>query len=562
MIFGRSPFVALTVLCTLWQAGIASAQTLDEVRQTVQVALQANAKLLNHPAVVGSQKSAGSTRQTPSAGAVRDALWAGPLVRDARPETAAAQSTTWFDLVQASEQVMLGATRALYELQDEQRHLVLVQGHVARLRALTSQLERAQSEGKASAVEWKHARGRLESAERAVARAQSAVADATARYERSIGSKPKGTFGSFEPLRQGLPTSVDLMTSAAWAHHPSIPAAALMAPAKETSRSTHHALLESSLGVGGPAQPRDMVCQTVQREAVEAFEQIAKLDDKIRRISQAKASVPLNSAGSTGPTETRIIDQVEAQVSAHAVRVALSRTLYDRAIAHMRGWAAVGQLGVQLGVVQANTLRGLKELSADTRSIRCGPGRAELNAAGSAARGEPVGLASLPPVRSAPVPMARPAEVPSHAAAVGVQPAMAPIETRGWTTEAPRVPVVDHSTNAANRTAFDPRALDQWVQAIRKRNANDVAAMYVPGFAGTERSHKFWLARLRGELSGTMPLKFEVDDVQVEPQTSGAVRVKMRQIFRRGNHMELADRTLVFEPIRGQWLISRDELKL
>jgi hypothetical protein len=517
----------------------------------------------------------------------------------------------WYPFVEAGERAALQAVRAAYDLQRQRDLLALADQQLAWLDALVTTLRTAPGASHGTDAEGEQIQLQVAQAQRRQAAARVALQEATRRFEARVGAGAAKADGPFRALRDEPPSQLDQVVATALASHPAISAReaehglvfAMHArtrhvadmgdgPPDRGTTSSSQGPVDHARRLAQAWDRQDRACMAVLHDALSAFQVLSAADARMR---DAAARIALADAGgraapSTDGRRSRL-HAIEVSNEVYAARRAQAQANFERAVALAEVWASMGQLTARLGLSPSAAAGGVSPRSpGEAASSRCRTredGRAMMADAsplgapiaapsagptGAAAGATPVPQATEPvrSVPSAPQPQPQPQPQPptdAERAFVTASPRAAPSGPHDVDADVGRAAAVSAQASASVTvvapTVLAPamRALlAHWVKAHRTRNVDALAELYAPGFMGHERSRRMWIAKLRADLSGLLPLKFEIDQIEVAPASADRVRLTFRQIQTTGTHMNLVERALVLTPDADRWLIVDDRL--
>ena len=329
-------------------------------------------------------------------------LWDGLATRDQVARAGHDRMGRWFDLVEASEQTALEATRAVYDVQRLRKLVALAEDNLLQHQQAATKLESRVKAGVGRGVDLDQARARLALAEVNRDTELSNLHDVAARYQRVVGESPAADMGAVELLKSGLPNSADeavqqaLSRSAAIAS--GIEGVRAARASEAASRSAMHPQVSARANVGGgrnlagvdgrkadasvelllnwnlynggadgarvreqqqavkqAMDLRDRACRDVRQTALVAYNDANKLSLQLSTLGRNSAAIERARDAYRQQFDIgqrSLLDLLNAENEAYTARRSLTNAVYDRAIAYARTLAAVTQLNVQLGIAR------------------------------------------------------------------------------------------------------------------------------------------------------------------------------------------------------------------
>ncbi len=459
-------------------------------------------------------------------------LWDGLATRDAVTRAGHDRMARWFDLVDASEQTALDATRAIYDVQRQRKLVALAEDNLLQHQQAASKLESRVKAGVGRGVDLDQARARLALAEANRDTELSNLHDVAARYQRIVGESPAPDMGSVELLRTGLPNSADdavqqaLARSAAIASgiegvraarageaasrsamHPQLSARANVAGGKNLggidsrkAEASVELLMNWNLYNGGgdsarvreqqqavkqAMDVRDKACRDVRQTTLVAFNDANKLSTQLNTLGRNSAAIERARDAYRQQFDIgqrSLLDLLNAENEAYTARRSLTNAVYDRAIAYARTLAALTQLNMQLGIARESLpADGANWRAGGDAAGRCPAAAVDVNALRSGAdMSLPTVAGVQPPPPPATVYTAPPAfaqAAPPGAAAPMAQPAM-PASDRAERERAERIERVlsDRGGSSASTAATGPTVATAGIAGGTGAVANRVQA--------------------------------------------------------------------------------------
>lgn len=633
----QRPFVLAVVAaaCALLMQP-AAAQSADAAREAVRKALRSNPELqarlsafqarsdgvaaaragflprvdLSSDAGAERSKDPGITNPTTvkRAGltlAVTQVLWDGLATQRGIDQAQHDRMARWFEFIDASEQLALEATRAVYDVQRQRKLVALAEDNLAQHKAAAAKIESRVGTGVGRGVDLDQARARVALAESNLDTELANLHDVAVRYQRIVGESPPPDMGALEVLRAGMPRTAEEALATALAKSPVIAAGIENLRATRSTesqrRSAYQPRVEARARVGGgknyggvaerqgdaavelvmnwnlfaggadqarvreqanlvnqALDLRDKACRDVRQTVLVAFNDSVKLNAQLSTLARNSAAIERAREAyrlQFDIGQRSLLDLLNAENEAFTARRALTNAVYDRAVAHARTLAAMSQLNIRLDIARDPLPKGAENWNAgEDGATRCPP--------------QPVDMA---PLRGALDPSAVAAQM---MAAAGAEPSGAGASPAGPAAQPPGSPppVTARAGNgepagAGNlRVAGDPVArvkplVTAWAQARRNRDLAALAALYVPGFSGDEPSARQWRTQQQLAMGrGSGPQRLEITDLVIEPAGEGAVETRFRQVQTVGTARRVQDKLLLWKQMpNGQWRITHEE---
>jgi adhesin transport system outer membrane protein len=310
----------------------------------------------------------------------------------------------YFELLETTEQTVLEAVRAQFDVQRFRRLVQLAEDSYVQHRYAFAQIQSRVKAGVGRGVDLEQAGARLALAESNLATELANLHDVTARYQRVIGEAPPAQLPATPMLKAALPASAGEAMSASLARSAAISAsieglraARSSADAgrsafqprvearvrtsagrnidgiQEQSRnSTAEIVLNWNLYNGGSDQARvrqqanlsnqaadvrDRVCRDTRQTAAIAFNDTRKLTEQLvylerNTLAIEKARDAYRQQFDIG--QRSLLDLLNAENEVYTARRAYANAEVDLALAYARTQAAQSQLATQLGIARTD----------------------------------------------------------------------------------------------------------------------------------------------------------------------------------------------------------------
>jgi adhesin transport system outer membrane protein len=312
--------------------------------------------------------------------------------------------TRYFELLDATEQTALEASRATYDVQRFRRLVQLAEDNYVQHRYATLQIQSRFKAGVGRGVDLEQANARLALAESNLSTEVANLHDVTARYERIVGEPPPKQLPRLGLLTGGVPASAEQTMTAAINQSPAISASIeslRAARAAVTVResayqpriearvrsasgsnldgirdlrrdSTAEIVLNWNLYNGGADQARvrqqvntvnqaadlrDRACRDTRQTAQIAFNDTRKLTEQLAYLDRntlaiEKARDAYRQQFDIG--QRSLLDLLNAENEVYTAKRSYANAEFDLGIAYARTHAAMNQLMAQLGVARVD----------------------------------------------------------------------------------------------------------------------------------------------------------------------------------------------------------------
>ncbi len=331
-------------------------------------------------------------------------LWDGLGTRKDVDRLTHERLARYFELMEATEQTVLEAARAHYDVQRFRRLVQLAEDNYVQHRYAFLQIQSRVKAGVGRGVDLEQAGARLALAESNLATEQANLHDVTARYQRIVGDLPPSALPKLSILKDGVPGSAgeavtqSLRNSAAIsasieglraarqaaggresAFQPRVEARLSGATGRnvdglEDQKRTGSALivLNWNLYNGGSdvarvnqqknlltqaADVRDRVCRDTRQVAAIAFNDTRKLTEQLvylerNTLAIEKARDAYRQQFDIG--QRSLLDLLNAENEVYTARRAYANAEHDLALAYARTHAAMNRLGTALGIARTD----------------------------------------------------------------------------------------------------------------------------------------------------------------------------------------------------------------
>ncbi len=333
-------------------------------------------------------------------------LWDGLGTRGEVTRLSHDRLARYFELLETTEQTVLEAARAHFDVQRFRRLVQLAEDNYVQHRYAFLQIQSRYKAGVGRGVDLEQAGARVALAESNLATEQANLHDVTVRYQRIVGELPPAQLNALSLLKQGVPASPgeamanSLKGSAAIsASIENLRAARAQAQAREaayqprvearvrssagrnvdgiqdqTRNSAAEIVLNWNLYNGGSDQARvrqqvglmnqaadlrDRTCRETRQVAAIAYNDTRKLTEQLvylerNTLAIEKARDAYRQQFDIG--QRSLLDLLNAENEVYTARRAYANAEHDLALAYARTHAAMNQLGTQLGIARTDKL--------------------------------------------------------------------------------------------------------------------------------------------------------------------------------------------------------------
>ena len=331
-------------------------------------------------------------------------LWDGLGTRREVDRLTHERLARYFELMEATEQTVLEAARAHYDVQRFRRLVQLAEDNYVQHRYAFLQIQSRVKAGVGRGVDLEQAGARLALAESNLATEQANLHDVTVRYQRIVGELPPAKLPALAMLKDGVPASAgdavtqSLRNSAAIsasieglraareaasgrdsAFQPRVEARLAGASGRNVDgiedqkrNASAHIVLNWNLYNGGSdnarvnqqknllnqaADARDRVCRDTRQVAAIAYNDTRKLTEQLvylerNTLAIEKARDAYRQQFDIG--QRSLLDLLNAENEVYTARRAYANAEHDLALAFARTQAATNRLGTALGIARTD----------------------------------------------------------------------------------------------------------------------------------------------------------------------------------------------------------------
>lgn len=520
-----------------------------------------------------------SLNRTGLALSVTQLLWDGAATTGDLSRLGHEKMARYFDLVDASEQSALEASRAYYDVLRYRRMVSLAEDNYVQHRYAAQQIQSRFKAGVGRGVDAEQANARLALAESNLTTEVANLHDVSARYQRIVGEAPAKTMPLPPLLLQGLPGNAEDAMQLATRQSPAISATietlrAARAGAKlrdaafqpkvearlraggghnfdgvagQSRDTTGEVVMNWNLYNGGSDQARvrqqarfidqaadnrDKICRDTRQTTAIAYNDVRKLTEQVHLLDRntlaiSKARDAYRQQFDIG--QRSLLDLLNAENELYTARRALANAEFDLGLASVRTHASMSQLGTTLGLRQAETAENTQNWSAgEDAPTRCPSYATEVSATPRAVLDQRVQGATL---------------------AAPVLPVAAVATTPLATKAAPVVAAVSDVPAARLR---------DWAAAWESKDVSRHLGFYAPTFTPSKGSVSAWKANRARMLAKKGDISVKLDQIQSREGAEGAVETAFRQTYNSSNFNDVSNKALTWKNINGQWLVVKE----
>jgi adhesin transport system outer membrane protein len=312
--------------------------------------------------------------------------------------------TRYFELLDTTEQTVLEAARATYDVQRFRRLVQLAEDNYVQHRYATLQIQSRFKAGVGRGVDLEQANARLALAESNLSTEVANLHDVTARYERVVGEPPPKQLPRLGLLTTGVPASAEQTMTAAIHQSPAISATIETLRSARSAVSVREAAYQPRIEArvrsaagnnldGIRDQRRDSTAEIVLswnlynggadqarvRQQVNVVNQAADLRDRTCRDTRQTAQIAFNDTRKLAEQmayldrntlaiekardayrqqfdigQRSLLDLLNAENEVYTAKRAFANAEHDLGIAYARTHAAMNQLTAQLGIARVD----------------------------------------------------------------------------------------------------------------------------------------------------------------------------------------------------------------
>ena len=378
-----------------------SVDAVDAVNGALRPRVDLNASVgVDENQITSQSPKSQSLRRTGLGLSLTQLLWDGlGSIRDV-DRASHDRLSSYFTLLEATEQISLEVTRAFYDVLRFRRMVELAEDNYVQHRYASQQIQARFRAGVGRGVDFEQANARLSLAESNLTTETANLHDVMARYLRVVGEVPPRELGSLTVLGVGLPGSSTEVLDRAVVQSPavsatieSVRAARMTVKVRESAfqprieararsgfghnfdgirdqrrDSSAELVLNWNLYSGGTDRARvrqqanllsqtedlrDKTCRDVRQTAAIAYNDTRKLTDQLvlldrNTLAIEKARDAYRQQFDIG--QRSLLDLLNSENELYTARRAYSNAEHDRALAFARAHASLSQLTMQLGI--------------------------------------------------------------------------------------------------------------------------------------------------------------------------------------------------------------------
>lgn len=483
-----------------------------------------------------------------------------------------AKLVRYYELLDASENAALEASRAYYDVLRYRKLVKLAEENYAQHKMLFDQmLQRAQA-GVGRRVDLEQAGGRLALAESNLLTETSNLHDVSARYQRIVGELPPADMAEPGLLQTGIPASGNEAMAGAIVKSPTIAAAIENIRSAQMNRDgrrsgfmpkldfrARQGLTQNKDGVLGQHEDRvvevvlnynlfrggsdlaasrqaaanlnaakdlrDKACRDVRQTLAIAYNDTRRINEQLRyldahQLAQEKVREAYRKQFDIG--QRSLLDLLDTENELFQARRAYASALAEHGIAHARTHAATGTLLAALNLrrLETPTLNDMGDEAFEVDpSSACPPEVPVMETIDKAA---------------------------VVARALAANPPLAP-------------PPVVTKPAAPSDEELIQKAFQDWLAAWSAKNVDVYLAFYAAGFEPTgKQSRADWAAQRRQRLSKSGSIDVQAEDVVVKLTGPDEAVAQFRQTYRAADYSDVVGKTLHWRREAGRWMIVRE----
>ena len=518
-------------------------------------------------------------------------LWDGMATQNEVGRLGHEKLARYFEVLDATEQTALEASRAYYDVIRYRRLVQLAEDSYVAHRSAFNQIQSRFKAGVGRGVDLEQAGARLALAESNLSTEVANLHDVSARYQRVVGEAPPKNLPLPTLFKQGIPASALDASTEAVRHSAAVSAtietlrsARELASARESAYqpkvearvrsgagnnfdgvrdqrrdTTAEIVLNWNLFNGGTdrarvrqqvnlvsqaADLRDKACRDARQVVAIAFNDTRKLTDQLLYLDRntlaiEKARDAYRQQFDIG--QRSLLDLLNSENELYTARRSYANAEYDLGIAYVRTHAAVNQLGVQLGLVRDSDAPQTPGEMSDWAAGEDGPSRCPA----TVIEMESIDLAALDKRAGTPAPGAARAAASPVTSSTAALPASVP-------TPAPA------SADATSPAGLSIRRLNDWAAAWEAKEVSRYMSFYAPGFTSSVGNADAWKAKRRALVAKKGNISLKIEDVQAITLTPDRVETSFKQTYKSPDFSDVTHKTLTWQQIDGQWFIVKE----
>ena len=518
-------------------------------------------------------------------------LWDGMATQNEVGRLGHEKLARYFEVLDATEQTALEASRAYYDVIRYRRLVQLAEDSYVSHRSAFNQIQSRFKAGVGRGVDLEQAGARLALAESNLSTEVANLHDVSARYQRVVGEAPPKNLPLPTLFKQGIPASALDASTEAVRHSAAVSAtietlrsARELASARESAYqpkvearvrsgagnnfdgvrdqrrdTTAEIVLNWNLFNGGTdrarvrqqvnlvsqaADLRDKACRDARQTVAIAFNDTRKLTDQLLYLDRntlaiEKARDAYRQQFDIG--QRSLLDLLNSENELYTARRSYANAEYDLGIAYVRTHAAVNQLGVQLGLVRDSDAPQTPGEMSDWAAGEDGPSRCPA----TVIEMESIDLAALDKRAGTPAPTAARAAASPVTSSTAALPASVP-------TPAPA------SADATSPAGLSIRRLNDWAAAWEAKEVSRYMSFYAPGFTSSVGNADAWKAKRRALVAKKGNISLKIEDVQAITLTPDRVETSFKQTYKSAGFSDVTHKTLTWQQIDGQWFIVKE----
>jgi len=519
-------------------------------------------------------------------------LWDGMATQNEVGRLGHEKLARYFEVLDATEQAALEASRAYYDVIRYHRLVQLAEDSYVSHRSAFNQIQSRFKAGVGRGVDLEQAGARLALAESNLSTEVANLHDVSARYQRVVGEAPPKNLPLPTLFKQGIPASALDASTEAVRHSAAVSAtietlrsARELASARESAYqpklearvrsgagnnfdgvrdqrrdTTAEIVLNWNLFNGGTdrarvrqqvnlvsqaADLRDKACRDARQVVAIAFNDTRKLSDQLLYLDRntlaiEKARDAYRQQFDIG--QRSLLDLLNSENELYTARRSYANAEYDLGIAYVRTHAAVNQLGVQLGLVRESDAPQAPGEMSEWAAGEDGPSRCPT----TVIEMESIDLAALDKRAGTPAPaVARAATSPATSTAA--LPAPTPVPA----------PAAEPAA-ATSPAGLSIRRLNDWAAAWEAKDVSRYMGFYAPNFTSNLGNTEAWKARRRALVAKKGNISLKIEEIHTVTLTPDRVETSFKQTYKSAGFSDVTNKTLTWQQVDGQWFIVKE----
>lgn len=499
-------------------------------------------------------------------------LWDGLATRNEVRRLGHAKLTRYYELLDASENAALEASRAYYDVLRYRKLVGLAEENYVQHRSVFEQIQRKVQAGAGRRVDFEQASGRLALAESNLVTETANLHDVSARYQRIVGEVPPG---SLPPagLYKDVPAQANELQRIGQQKNPAIAAAIENIRAAQADADGRKAPFQPKVDFrlrqdwdknreGIPGTRNDAVAEVVLNyNLFNGGADIARIRQFAERLNNAKdlrdkACRDMRQTVAIAYNDTRKLTEQLTYLDQHQTSIEKARDAYRKQF-DIGQRTLLDLLDTENELFQAKRAYANAEHDLGISYVRAKAGVGELLAT--------LGLTRLD---TGDQPELQNWEVGSEAPERCTPEAPAPIVSNKAALNsraAGLVPVAEPSMAPAAAVAAAPgpdagvvQAVRDWAAAWSSKNFDAYNAFYAPGFQTGKMSKEAWIAQRKARVTKPGDISVQVEDIKASGKGGDRAVTTFRQVYRSATFNDTSVKSIEWVKANGKWLIERE----